>query len=270
MNLLKKHFFGETEAFQLGFGPVGPPVMSVFFYLIDGLLIDTGQRNMRKYVTELLRDKSPEQLVLTHHHEDHSANAAAIRKLHGVRVMGHPLTVEKMLGPFNVLPYQHLIWGRAEKTDIIPLPPVVETRRFRFRPIHTPGHSKDHTVYLEEKNGWLFSGDLYLGDKIKFFRSDERIRDQITSLQKVLESDFDALFCAHRPCLENGKVRLKNKLDFLEDFYGKVLMLSQKGFSEKAIIRDMGNGSDRFAKWLTMGNVSFANMVRSAIRDSRS
>jgi len=74
------------------------------------------------------------------------------------------------------------------------------------------GWVKDHTVYLEEENGRLFSGDLYLGDHIKYFRSDERLIDQITSLKKILKFDFDALFCAHNPRLENGRARLKNKL----------------------------------------------------------
>ena len=35
--------------------------------------------------------------------------------------------------------------------------------------------------------GWLFSGDLYLGDRIEFFRTDEKIDQQIQSLQIVLQ-----------------------------------------------------------------------------------
>ena len=168
--------------------------------------------------------------------------------------------------PFRILPYQHYIWGKTTPVKITPLASTVETGRFNFRPIHTPGHSKDHTVYLEAQKGWLFSGDLYLGDKIKFFRSDEQITDQINSLKKVLEFDFESLFCGHRPWKKNGKTRLKNKLDFLENFYGDVVMLMQKGISGKEIIRRMGNGADRKVKWVTMGNASFANMVRSVIR----
>jgi glyoxylase-like metal-dependent hydrolase (beta-lactamase superfamily II) len=90
-------------------------------------------------------------------------------------------------------------------------------------------------VFLEKKQGWLFSGDLYLGERIKFFRADERFAEQIASLIKVLTLDFDTLFCAHNPCLKSGKQKIKNKLQFLEDLY------------------------------ITMGNVSFANMVRSAM-----
>jgi glyoxylase-like metal-dependent hydrolase (beta-lactamase superfamily II) len=270
MNIVKQYTFGEVEAFRLGFSPVGPPLMSVFFYIADGMVIDTGQRNMQKYVLELLKDKNPAQVLLTHHHEDHSGNAAAINRVRHIPVRGHSLTAKKMDAPFRILPYQHYIWGRTTPVKISPLTPIIETERLRFRPIHTPGHSKDHTVYLEEQNGWLFSGDLYLGDKIKFFRSDERITDQIASLKKVLEFDFESLFCAHRPCIKNGKTHLRNKLDFLEEFYGNILILMQKGFSEKEIIRKTGNGADRKVKWVTMGNASFANMVRSVIRSEES
>jgi len=42
-------------------------------------------------------------------------------------------------------------------------------------------------------------------------------------------------------------------------------MLIQKGSSEKAIIKNLDTKNDRWVKWIAMGNVSFANMVRSAM-----
>jgi hypothetical protein len=89
--------------------------------------------------------------------------------------------------------------------------------------------------------------------------------DQIASLKKIMKLDFDTLFCAHNPCLKNGKQKIKNKLQFLEDLYGNVRKLSVKGYSEKAVIKALDPRNDRAVKWLTMGNVSFANMVRSAL-----
>jgi hypothetical protein len=80
--------------------------------------------------------------------------------------------------------------------------------------------------------------------------------------------DFDTLFCAHNPCLKNGKQKVKKKLQFLEDLYGKARELSEKGHSEKEIIKVLDPNNDRGVKWLTMGNVSFANMIRSALATS--
>ena len=88
--------------------------------------------------------------------------------------------------------------------------------------------------------------------------------DQIESLKKVLASDFDALFCAHNPCETGGKAKLKRKLQFLEDLFGQVQAMKTAGLSLTAIIGQLDKKRDRLIKWFTMGNVCFANMIRSA------
>jgi len=264
MNIVKIEQFGEIEAIKLGYGPIGPPFMSVYVYILDGMVIDTGQRHMQKTAVELLSDKKLHRILLTHHHEDHSGNAAAIHRQHSIEVFGHPLTVQKMATGFRILPYQHFIWGKSEKIGLLPLGPAVESNRYKLVPVHTPGHSKDHTVFFEKTNGWLFSGDLYLGQRIRFFRADEKIFDQIDSLKKVLKLDFDALFCGHNPCPQNGKSKLRQKLQFLEDIVGQVQRFKDRGMSHKAIFKRMDSGNDKWIKLMTMGNVSFVNMLRSA------
>ena len=166
----------------------------------------------------------------------------------------------------KILPYQRYIWGKSEDVKVKPLGPLIESSRFTFRPIHTPGHSEDHTVFLEEQNGWLFAGDLYLGERIKYFRSDEKIYDQIDSLKKMRNYDFDALFCAHNPSRDKGKLRLEQKLQFLEDIVGRVQLLKKQGLSDNAIIKRMDSKKDRWVKLMTLGDVSLANMLRSAMR----
>lgn len=258
---------GGATMFRLGFNPIGRPLMHAHFYMVGNLLIDTGFRNMRKAALGLIEGRKVETVLLTHHHEDHSGNAAMIRKRHGATVCGHPLAVEKMKKPYRILPYQHIMWGKTDPVKMKPLPPIIETGAFRFVPIHTPGHSRDHTVYLEENNGWLFSGDLFLGERIKFFRIDEKFADQLRSLKKILAYDFDTVFCGHRPRLAGGKKAIQNKLRFLEDTHGKIIALAEKGLSEKEIAKRMNGNRDRFVYVFTMGNACFANMVRSAMRD---
>ncbi|MGD9239477.1 MAG: hypothetical protein PVG69_05605 [Desulfobacterales bacterium] len=68
--------------------------------------------------------------------------------------------------------------------------------------------------------------------------------------------------------IDNGKSKLKNKLQFMEDLYGRIRSFLQEGFSENAIIRKLDARNDRFAKWLALGNISFANMIRSAIHST--
>jgi glyoxylase-like metal-dependent hydrolase (beta-lactamase superfamily II) len=267
MNIKEKQFFGEVEGYRFGFGPIGPPLMSVYLYCLDGIVIDSAQSHMRKYVLAALKGKKIEKILLTHHHEDHSGNASAISKYFNVNVYGNEITAEKMKKPFKIKPYQTYTWGKSEPVTVQPLPDVIETGKYRLRPVYTPGHSRDHTVYLEEKNGWLFAGDLYLGDKIKFFRSDENFHDQITSLKMILKKDFDVLLCAHNPTLKKGKERLANKLSFLEDISEKVSDLRMKGYSERKIIKILGNDKDQLVRYVTLGNVSFAHMLRSAMQN---
>jgi glyoxylase-like metal-dependent hydrolase (beta-lactamase superfamily II) len=265
MKIFRKKEFGPVTAYQFGYSPVGPPLMSVHMYVADTVVIDTAQRHMRAEVIGMLKDHAIERVLLTHYHEDHSGNAAEIHGLFSAEVLGHPHTAEKMNGNLNILPYQHLVWGKAEQVEVIPLPEFIDAGSYRFIPVHTPGHSKDHTVYLETRNGWLFSGDLYLGDRIKYFRSDEKFSDQMDSLKTVLTLDFNALFCGHHPIPKGGKTRLAAKLAFLEDFYGRVTDLNRKGLSEPEIIARLDLKQDRLVKWVTMGNACFANMVRSAL-----
>ena len=170
---------------------------------------------------------------------------------------------------FKILPYQRFIWGQSERISLLPLGPAVESNNFALEPVHTPGHSKDHMVYWDRSNGWLFSGDLYLGPKIKFFRSDENIMEQIASLKKVLTLDFDTIFCAHNPCLQDGKSKLRQKLQFLEDIVGQIQKLKTAGISKKSIFKKLDPGIDRWVKLMTMGNVSFENMLKSAYRNHK-
>jgi glyoxylase-like metal-dependent hydrolase (beta-lactamase superfamily II) len=268
MGFLKKYFkkqrFGDVSGCNSGVGLTGPPLLTAWCYLIDGVLIDTGIRHLRPAILNWVKEAKPSRMLITHYHEDHSANARIIHKTLGIPGCGHPLTVEQLSMPFKIRPYQHLIWGRSDPVDLSVHEPLIDTGKCRFRPIHTPGHSKDHTAYLEENRGYLFSGDLFLGERIKYFRADEKLEDQIDSLKKILTYDFGALFCAHRPLMQNGKQAIRHKLDFLENFQGTVKDLKNAGLDLKTVIRRLDQRNDRLIKWFTLNNASFAQMVRSA------
>ncbi len=266
MRVYKSYNFKGIKGFKLGWSMFGPPMMIVYCYAFDDLMVDTGQSHMQKQVIEIAENNNIKRIFLTHHHEDHSGNAAAIKKLLGVQVFGHPLTKEKMKTKFSILPYQKYVWGNTTPLKLKILPEKIETGFGDMTSVHTPGHSKDHTVYLLKESGVLFSGDLYLADKIKFFRSDENMGIQIESLKKVLKLPFDTLLCNHYPKLKHGKKRIKMKLGFLEDLYGNIVILWEKGYSEKQIFKELKLNEDYFTKYFCFGNVSMINGVRSAVR----
>ena len=264
MKIVKIHDFGPVKGIELGYGMIGPPLMTVYCYLVDGVLIDSGQSRMKKHFEDLIENYEIRTLLLTHHHEDHSGNAVIVKKMKNADVYGHSLTVKKMSEGFNILPYQHLLWGKSYKVEMAEYPDKVKTKNYEIIPISTPGHSKDHSSFFVKSEGWIFSGDLYLGPKIKFFRSDENIVDTIVSIKKVISLDFDAIFCSHNPQVAGGKKQLYLKLNYLEEIYGNVKMLYEKGCKPGEILTRLGK-EKLFIKLFTCCNVSFKNIILSTI-----
>ncbi len=266
MRVSKTYDFKEISGFELGWSFFGSPMMTVFCYAFGDVMVDTGLSHMQKEVVQIARDRKVKTIYLTHKHEDHSGNAAALKQELGINVFGHPLTKKKMLDIARILPYQKMMWGKTSSLDLEILPEKIDTSLGEMIPVHTPGHSKDHIAFFLENEGVLFSGDLYLGDKIKFFRVNEDIGVTIESLKNVLKLDFDTLLCSHHPKLENGKKRIESKLGFLEDLYGSIILQWKKGLSERAVLKALPLKEAYFIKYFCFGDVSMINGVRSAVR----
>lgn len=262
-----KKQLGEVTALQMRCGWSRKPFVTVYCYLVDGLLIDTGPRRMHRAVAKALHGTPLNRVILTHHHEDHSGNAALIHKRLQIPVLGHADAGRKLAKGYKILPYQHLLFGAALPVPVTPLPVVIESDHLRLTAIHTPGHSKDHTVYLEEKKGWLFSGDLYIGSRIKFFRVDEDFSQTMTSLRTVAALHFDTLYCAHNPHRHGGKQYILEKLSFFENFLGEIGRLrDHHGMTQTDVIHHLIHREQKMIKWFTFGNASFTHMIRSAWR----
>lgn len=266
MKKLVKETFGAVSRYELHASIIGKPIMTASCYFIDGTLIDTGQPHARKIVERFIRELEIEQVVLTHYHEDHSGNAAVVKKIKQVPIYGHPLTIQKLHRGFGIRPYQHIMWGKAQKVDLLPMPAVIECGKYVLEPIHTPGHSDDHLSFFEKTQGWLFSGDLFLSPRIRYFRSDENIVATIESLKKVLSLDFEALFCAHNPKPVHGKQMLRLKLDFFENLYGRIRNMLLKGYDQKRIVKYFMKSEVKSIKMMTLGDVSYENMIQSMLR----
>lgn len=261
----RHHTFGPVQGFEVGIAPMGKPLKSVYLYKVGTVVIDTGPHHLRKQVSAMLADSDVTAILLTHHHEDHSGNTALLKKQFNSPVYLHPYGVNKLSLGFNILPYQHILFGKAPPLHAQTCPDTIEGENITLKAFHTPGHSKDHTVYFAEKEGWLFSGDLWVGEKIQFFRVDEQIGQQIESLRKIADLDFDSLFCGHRPCLKNGNRLIKRKLDYLVSFQQQVIDLYFQGVQEAEIVKRLRIKNDLPIRLFTMGNASFSHMVRSSI-----
>jgi len=271
MKVQYHHDFSPIQAYQFGSWPFGKPTLLVYVYFIDGMLIDTGHSNMRKEIVDTLSSLPVDQLFITHHHEDHNGNLNALQRQFNCPAYASSLCVDILKRPPRISPIQWISWGQTEvPNNLTPIQDAIRTPNYTFQIIPLPGHAVDQVGLYEINEGWFFSADLYLYDYIRYCMDNESIGQQIQSLQKVLPLDFDKLFCSHNPQLKNPKERLQSKLQFLEDFYGKVASLHHSGLSISAIGKELQLKTSWFVRLSSIGKLSTLNMVRSVIRDEHS
>ena len=268
MQHLKTKQYGPVKAFELGYHWPGLPTFTVHIYYIDGLLIDTGQYNCRHTVLSLFKQLPLQQIALTHWHEDHIGNVSTLYNHFHPTIFADPLTSEKVRQGFDIMLYEKYFFGKIRPQDIPikSLPEEIKTSKYSFVPIYTPGHSDDHHVYLEPNEGWLFSGDLFVSQRIKVFRKGENIWQQIDSLKRVLALDFDKVFCAHNPQIEFGRKSLERKLDYFESFTEQVCFWYNQGYKTAEIIQKMALKDKKMINLMTGYDVSVHWMVGSVIK----
>lgn len=207
-------------------------------YRVGATVIDTGPPNQWRRVRRFLEERRVGRVIVTHHHEDHSGNLAAIRSAFEPPIFSPPGSIEAIERGFALRPYQRLVWGRPGRVRPEPIAEAIEIGGGRrLAPIHAPGHSDDMTCYLDSERGQLFTGDLYIASKTRYLRDDEDLVQQLASLRKVLALDFDTVFCAHRGVVRAGKQALSKKLDFLESLCQRVAALKAEGRGVKEITR---------------------------------
>lgn len=235
-------------------------------YLVDGLLVDSGPPNLARAVRRLVGELAVRQCVTTHHHEDHSGNHGVLATELRITPLVHASALPRLAeADTHFQLYRRVAWGRRPGAPAAALGDRLDTPRFRFQVIHTPGHAADHVALFEPERGWLFSGDLYLAPRLRYLRADEDVHAMIDSLRRVVALEPAVLFCQHRGRVDDGAARLRQKLDFLVELGGRIHDLHDRGWSEPAIARALP-GSDLLWRMWTGGDFSKRNFVRAFLR----
>lgn len=234
-------------------------------YLVDGLLIDTGPPHVAGHVAALLREFAIDQVVNTHHHEDHAGNNALIARVLDVPIYAHALALGPLATPARLPFYQRLAWGQPAPSIARPLPDVLRTPRYAFEPVHTPGHATDHVALLERTEGWLFTGDLFIAEKLKVLRRDEDVRLLSRSIGVAAALPHGTVFCAHRGVVADGPAALGRKHAYLEELGLRVDELHARGLGEGAIARRLLGREDAMA-FVSAGDFTRQNVVTSWVR----
>ncbi|EGL84154.1 Zn-dependent hydrolase [Caldalkalibacillus thermarum TA2.A1] len=240
--------------------------LSVSFYLIDGLLIDTGAPVYKQTLKNYFKGQKIEQVVLTHHHEDHSGCAGWLSRAKQVPVYMHPETKRILQAPPSIPMYRKLVWGQMEAVEGQEIGDRLETEHFTFKVIHTPGHCQDHISLLESNRGILFSGDLFVSTVIKYSLRDESIKQMLDSINTLLTYDFEEVYCAHAGRVENGYEAFRQKKAYLEELIEAVLHYYKQGLETHEIKEKLFPKPD-WNHYLTMGEFSSYNVVKHIIEE---
>ncbi len=239
-------------------------------YRLGDTIIDTGPSNQWAHVKKFIEERDVGQVMITHHHEDHSGNGSRIQQEMARPIYMPPSGVDKVRKGFHTSLTQKRTWGSFRAFEAEGIPEEMPLKDgILLKAVHAPGHSHDMTCFLEPNRGWLFSGDVYIASRTKYFRYDENIHDQIASLERLLQFDFETLLCSHRGPLPGGKDHLRRKLDFLSNFRGEVLEKHGTGMSITEITRSM-LGREDLMTWVSMFVFAKRFLVRSCIEDKLS
>ena len=263
--MLATRLFERVLQIRLCRYPEFIPAATVSSYLVDGLLIDSGPAHTAEELADFLRDRKVETVVNTHFHEDHIAANRFLQDRYGVGIFAPALAVEKINQPADLFPYQEEVWGYPAPSRVKPLGLFISTENFNFEVIPTPGHDRDHVCLFEPNQGWLFSGDLYVGTRPMVCRPMDDQWQILEDLKTVRKLEPRILFPAPGQVIIDPGETLDKIIDHLEDLGTRIEALNEKGLDSTAI-RERIFGEEHPSAQRTQNQFSSENMVRSFLR----
>lgn len=268
----KKQFEGGITGYCVASTP--QTRWRVWCYRVGSVLIDTGcSLGLKGLIAALRQDGPISHILFTHHHEDHTGNAMAIRATTGAQLVATQLQRPLIEQGFNIRWYQRKFWGRFTPGRV----DEVLTVPFRGKTTwngpqgdlilhHVPGHSHDSIAIEIPSAGALCTGDLYIHHKVRYVRADELATDTLSSLRGLVNHvQFEQLLCAHNPIESDGKSYLQRKADYFEATASALFDAMQRGMTFEQARQSVLGNEDHKIKILTLGDVSIANLAGSLL-----
>lgn len=213
----------------------GRKIGTVYVFLVDGMLIDTGPQCLLEDFIPFYEQHSFDLVSLTHSHEDHSGCGSWIKKNKNVPIYVHEKGIQFCRQGATYPLYRQMTWGSKEPFQPIAIGEKIQSRTLEWEVIYTPGHADDHVAFFNSETGKIFTGDLFVSPWTKVIMASESIQVIMNSIRHLLTYDFECMFCSHAGYVKDGRKRLEQKLDYLEDISSKTLQLYNNGFTIEEI-----------------------------------
>jgi len=263
--VLRSTEYGPITRLHLARTVLGRPLYTVNAYLVDGLLVDAGPPATAGELVAWCQGRDVRQVVNTHHHEDHSGGNWALQRRLGLPIAASPQAVPVLADFCRLELYRRVVWGQPRNVVAEPLGDMVETESYRFEVIPTPGHSPDHVCLFEPEQGWLFGGDLFVHERVRYARPEEDLVATLASLRHVLALRPRLLICSHAGFVENAGPAIERKIAYWEDLAGQARALRSQGLSPRQIT-DRLLGPEGLGTRLTQGHSAKINLIRGLLR----
>lgn len=259
---------GPVSKFRVWRAVLGRSYYHTAAYWVDGLLVDSGCAFTSTELAQAVSAFPLQQIVNTHCHEDHIGANSILQQTRGAAISAHPLALPILASP-RLQPlhlYRRIFWGWPKPSQGNAVGECVETEHHRFQVLHTPGHSPDHICLYEPQQGWLFSGDAYIGGQDKAARPDYDIWAMIDSLKRLAALPLTFVYPGSGTVRSDPKEQLQRKVAYLEELGESVQRLHDEGLGIDAISRKL-LGPDSSITYLTLGHFTGANLVRAYLRE---
>jgi len=241
------------------------PAATVSVYLVDGLLVDSGPAHTAEELVDFLGHKPVAVVVNTHFHEDHIAAKKFLQDRFAVPIFAPLLSVDRIIKPASLYPYQEEVWGYPVPSRVSPLGKTVRTEKYSFEVILTPGHDRDHVCLFEPERRWIFSGDLFIGRKPTVCRPMDDQWQIIEDLKTIRSLNPCLLFPAPGRVIVDPMETLDGVINHLESLGRRIEALNETGLSLSEIRQEVFGEEDPISKF-TQNQFSTENMVRSFLK----
>lgn len=234
-------------------------------YRVGSTLIDAGAPRQADRLVEHLGDEIT-HVLLTHAHEDHVGAAAHLAE-RGARVYAPEPVLDVLRDPPELPYFRAWTWGEANPVEAEALGGRVETPDGAFEVVATPGHSPHHVALHEPDEGWVFTGDAFLGRREEH-RFAEALDPMLDSLERLAKLDAQRLFPGHGRVRDEPSQALADTLDFYEDLLDRAAELRAEGHHVQGVRREL-LGAEGGLTAFTGGEFSKTNLAQQLLTSRR-